>query len=66
MTVLERGPRPARKVRITGKGRCNLTNNCSIQEFIAHVPENGRFLYGALSAFSPQDAIGWFEERAFR
>ena len=63
VTVLERGPRPARKVRITGKGRCNLTNNCSIQEFIAHVPENGRFLYGALSAFSPQDAIGWFEER---
>ena len=63
VTVLERGPRLARKVRITGKGRCNLTNNCSLAEFIDHVPENGRFLYSALSSFSPQDTMAWFEEQ---
>lgn len=61
VTVLERNPRPARKVMITGKGRCNLTNNCSIEEFIAHVPENGRFLYSALTAFTPQDMMALIE-----
>jgi predicted Rossmann fold flavoprotein len=61
ITVLERGGRPARKVRITGKGRCNVTNNCTVEEFIRHVPENGRFLYGALSALTPQDTMELFE-----
>lgn len=61
VTVLERNPRPARKVMITGKGRCNLTNNCSIEEFIAHVPENGRFLYSALTSFTPQDMMALIE-----
>lgn len=62
VTVLERGNRMARKVRITGKGRCNLTNNCTVPEFIAHVPENGRFLYGVLSALTPQDTMTFFED----
>ena len=61
VTVVERNPRPARKVMITGKGRCNVTNNCSIDTFIQHVPENGRFLYSALNAFSPQDTMDLFE-----
>lgn len=52
----------ARKVMITGKGRCNVTNNCGVQEFIAHVPSNGRFLYSALSAFGPQDTMHLLEE----
>ena len=39
VTVIERNPRPARKVMITGKGRCNLTNNCTVDEFIAAVRE---------------------------
>ena len=62
VTVVERNPRPARKVMITGKGRCNVTNNCSVDRFIAHVPENGRFLYSALTAFTPQDMMALLEE----
>lgn len=62
VTVVERNPRMARKVMITGKGRCNVTNNCGVQEFIAHVPSNGRFLYSALSAFGPQDTMHLLEE----
>lgn len=62
MTVVERNPRMARKVMITGKGRCNVTNACTVEEFIAHVPENGRFLYSALNAFSPQDTMDMLKE----
>ncbi|MBQ7837852.1 MAG: NAD(P)/FAD-dependent oxidoreductase [Clostridia bacterium] len=62
--VLERNERPARKVMITGKGRCNVTNNCSsLQELIQNVPRNGRFLYGAFSRFMPADVIDFFESR---
>ena len=46
---------------ITGKGRCNATNNCGIEEFIANVPENSRFLYSSLSAFTPQDLMAFLE-----
>lgn len=63
VTVAERNARPARKVMITGKGRCNVTNRCAVPEFIAHVPQNGRFLYGALSRFGPEELICWFETR---
>lgn len=52
----------ARKVMITGKGRCNVTNRCTIDEFIEHVPENGRFLYSALHQFTPQDTMDFFEQ----
>ena len=62
VTVVERNPRPARKVMITGKGRCNLTNNCPVDAFIQNVPGNGRFLYSALSAFTPQDTMALLEE----
>ncbi len=59
--VLERGKRPAQKVLITGKGRCNVTNNCTQDHFIAQVKTNGRFLYSAISAFTPQDTMAFFE-----
>ena len=52
-----------RKVRITGKGRCNVTNNCPAEEVVAACPRGGKFLYGALSAFSPQDT--WPFSRAW-
>jgi len=55
VTVVERNSRPARKVMITGKGRCNVTNACDLQEMIANIPSNGRFLYSALSAFDAED-----------
>ena len=62
--VLERNERPGRKLMITGKGRCNVTNNCdSLQELISNVPRNGRFLYGAFSRFMPSDVIDFFESR---
>ncbi len=62
VTVVERNARPARKVMITGKGRCNVTNDCTMEDCIANIPGNGRFLYSALSAFSPQDTMRFFEE----
>ncbi|MEE1010479.1 MAG: NAD(P)/FAD-dependent oxidoreductase, partial [Acutalibacteraceae bacterium] len=62
--ILERNEKPARKVMITGKGRCNVTNNCNVlQELISNVPRNGRFLYGAFSRFMPSDVIDFFESR---
>ncbi len=62
--ILERNERPARKLMITGKGRCNVTNNCaSLQDLISNVPRNGRFLYGAFSRFMPADVIEFFESR---
>jgi predicted Rossmann fold flavoprotein len=61
--LLERNERPARKILLTGKGRCNVTNACSdLREIIANIPGNGQFLYSALSRYMPQDAISFFEE----
>lgn len=50
-----------RKLRITGKGRCNVTNNCDIKQVLNNIPGDGRFLYSALNRFSPADAIAKFE-----
>lgn len=55
VTVIEHQSRPARKVMITGKGRCNVTNDADLQQLIQNVPRNGRFLYSAFSSFTPQD-----------
>ncbi|MCH3951114.1 MAG: NAD(P)/FAD-dependent oxidoreductase [Acidaminococcus sp.] len=62
VTVLERMNQPGRKLMITGKGRCNITNSCSMDEMIAHIPGNGKFLYGAFSQFSNQDIIRLLED----
>lgn len=61
VTVIERNARVARKVMITGKGRCNLTNRCDVDTFLAHVPRNARFLYSALCAFGPEDMMAYAE-----
>ncbi len=62
VTIAERNERPARKVMITGKGRCNVTNCCTmLNELVAAVPENGRFLNGAFSRFMPTDTMDLFE-----
>ncbi|MGN0447154.1 MAG: NAD(P)/FAD-dependent oxidoreductase [Acutalibacteraceae bacterium] len=61
--LIERNDRVARKVMITGKGRCNVTNNCTlINDLIAAVPTNGRFLYGAFSKFMPIDLMELLED----
>ena len=62
VTVFEKNDRPGRKLAITGKGRCNLTNNCTVQEFFPNVITNPRFLYSAIAKFSPADTIAFFEE----
>ena len=62
VTLIEKNKRVGRKIMITGKGRCNVTNNCDVQNFIRNVPVNGRFLYSALNGFTPQDAIYFFEQ----
>lgn len=59
--ILERNRRPARKILVTGKGRCNVTNNCEPEEFFRHVRSNPRFLYSALSRFSPKHTMELFE-----
>ena len=61
VTIIEKNERPARKVMITGKGRCNVTNNCNVDTLIANVPKNGKFLYSAFSGFTPKDVISFFE-----
>ena len=61
VTLYERNPRLGKKLAITGKGRCNITNNCNRDEFLSNVPTNPKFLFGALSAFTPQDTIDFFE-----
>lgn len=62
VTVFEQNDRPGRKLAITGKGRCNLTNNCTPEEFYPNVRSNPRFLYSAISRFSPADTMAFFEE----
>ncbi len=59
--LFEKNKMLGKKLRITGKGRCNLTNNCDINEFIENVRSSGKFLYSALSRFSPTDTIAFFE-----
>lgn len=59
--VLEKMQRSASKVRISGKGRCNITNAMPIRDFPSNYPGNGRFLYGALNRFSNEDCIEFFE-----
>ncbi|MDD6251629.1 MAG: NAD(P)/FAD-dependent oxidoreductase [Oscillospiraceae bacterium] len=60
--VIEKNKRPGRKICITGKGRCNVTNKCSNNDFIENVIRNPRFLYSAINAFSAEDTIGFFED----
>ena len=61
--LLERNDRLGRKLLITGKGRCNVTNDCSGQEVLQNTPRNGRFLYSAMTAFPPEKTKAFFEER---
>lgn len=62
VTIFEHMPFLGKKLGITGKGRCNVTNACTTQEFLENVTKNPRFLYSALSAFDTYDAMAFFEE----
>ena len=60
--VLEPNEKIGRKLRITGKGRCNVTNNSDIRTVMNHIPDHSRFLYGALTRFSPEDTMQFYED----
>ena len=60
--VFEKNERIGRKLRITGKGRCNVTNNCTNEVLMSNVPVNPRFLYSAFSGFDTHDVMNFFEE----
>ena len=59
--LLERNDRLGKKLLITGKGRCNVTNACSAQEVLQNIPRNGRFLYSAMDSFPPERIMEFFE-----
>ena len=61
VTLLERNDRLGKKLYITGKGRCNVTNDCAPEDFFQNVPRNPRFLYSAIYAFPPREVMAWFE-----
>lgn len=61
VVLLEPNKMLGKKLRITGKGRCNVTNNCDIKTILANIPGDGRFLYSALNRLGPQDTMALFE-----
>ena len=62
VTLLEPNERLGKKLNITGKGRCNVTNDTDTEGLMAHIPRNGKFLYSALSRFGAGDTMSFFEE----
>ena len=64
--VFEQNQKLGRKLRITGKGRCNITNACDMADFLQHIPCGGRFLCSSFSNFSSYDAIDFFENLGVR
>ena len=60
--LLEKNDRLGKKLIITGKGRCNVTNDCTADEVLKNTPRNGKFLFSAMAAFPPEKAMAFFEE----
>lgn len=61
VVLLEKNDRLGKKLVITGKGRCNVTNDCAAEEVLQNTPRNGRFLYSAMTAFPPEKTKAYFE-----
>ena len=62
VTLLEPNERLGKKLNITGKGRCNVTNNADLETLLANTPKNGKFLYSAFSRFDGRDTMAFFEK----
>lgn len=62
VTIFDRNEKAGKKLFITGKGRCNLTNDISSEDFLSHVVSNPKFLFAALNEFTPQDTLAFFED----
>lgn len=60
--LLEKNDRLGKKLLITGKGRCNVTNHCDAPEVLRNIPRNGRFLFSAMDACPPENVMRFFEE----
>lgn len=63
VALIDHADRLGKKLNITGKGRCNVTNDCSPDEVLKNVPRNARFLYSALYGFPPEQTMAFFESR---
>lgn len=66
VTLLEKNEKTGKKIYITGKGRCNLTNACTPEDFFSHVISNGKFLYSAVYGLNSQSVMNFFEEAGCR
>lgn len=64
--LLEKNDKLGKKLYITGKGRCNFTNDCTPEDFLQNVPCNPRFLYSSICGFDSREVISWFEEHGMR
>ena len=64
--ILEKNEKPGKKLYITGKGRCNLTNSCSKEEIFEHIVSNPRFMYSSMSTFDNRDVMDFFEGEGLR
>ncbi|MDE6260283.1 MAG: NAD(P)/FAD-dependent oxidoreductase [Oscillospiraceae bacterium] len=62
VVLLEPNEKVGRKLYITGKGRCNVTNHCNLENLMAAIPRNGKFLYSSFNRFSPADTMAFFED----
>ncbi len=60
--MFDKNEKLGRKLRITGKGRCNLCNSCSSADVISNIPRNGRFMYSALNSYDPSFIMNYFED----
>lgn len=62
VVLFEKNGMLGKKLRITGKGRCNITNACGMATFMENVTTNGKFLYSVINQFSPKDTINFFKK----
>ncbi len=66
VTLFDRNEKTGKKMYITGKGRCNLTNDCSVRDFVANVVTNPKFILGALNKFTPQDTMDFCQSNGLQ
>ena len=66
VTLFEKNEKLGKKMYISGKGRCNLTNNCEVKEFFLNVPTNPKFLMSCINKFSPENVIDFCQSRGLR
>lgn len=66
VVLIEKNEKLGKKLFITGKGRCNLTNDCAIEDFLANIVVNSKFVMSAIHGFTPQDVMAFFEENSLK